>query len=438
MNSLQFRRAAILLLLLAPIALRAQEPETSEVKQEPTPAKPKAPVRGSVAGHVVFGDTHAPARGARVLLLPARMLDSKTQQEDNNQGQPPVAITGLDGSFMVQHVAAGQYYVTTFAAGYLSPLDGIFSSRENGKDDEKAMEEELRARAPTVNVAAEATARIDIELERGAVLAGRVLYSDGAPAGQMRIKLEPADEPKTPKKAGEGFDVGAVLRMLVLQQTPSTDDEGHFRLAGINPGRYVIAVPQPLPLASFQEEMFTAFDPDAGKGAGLTVFSGDTLHRKAAKVYELKAGDKIDGIEITLPLTGLHNVEGTVTGKDGALLSYAWLDLTDTSDRSVTYHTTVHAAGEFRFSAVPEGTYELKCSNGRIFTDQPPNEIAIDNMQFVDQQFKPSRAFAESTQDVIVGTTDIENLTVTPPDTKLPDPPKMPPNVESIPAPAPQ
>jgi hypothetical protein len=40
-------------------------------------------------------------------------------------------------------------------------------------------------------------------------------------------------------------------------------------------------------------------------------------------------------------------------------------------------------------------------------------------------QFKPLRVFADTTVAVVVQTTDIDGLTVTSPDTKLPDPPKQ-------------
>jgi hypothetical protein len=436
MNRLPFRSAAILL-LLAPIALRAQEPETSEVKQKSASPKPKAPVRGSVTGHVVCGDTRSPARGARVMLLPAAIFNRKGQQSEGNL-QPLMSVTGLDGSFFVPHVAPGEYFVAVFAAGYLSPLDGIAAtSGEMGADAEKAIGEQLRANAPIANVTGTDSARIDIELQRGAVLSGRVVYADGAPAGQMRVTLQNTDEPKTKTPQGDTLDFGTMLRMMVLQQSPLTDDQGHFRLAGIPPGKYRLAVPQPIN-SSLQEEMFASFNTALTRAGGLTIYSGDTVHQKAAKVYELHPGDTIDGIEITLPLNGLRAITGIAAGKDGAPLGSGSLDLTDTSDRTIAFHSTVHAGGEFRFSGIPEGTYELKCSNGRIFENQPPDDIGVDNMQFLDQQFKATRAFAESTQAVVVETTDIENLVVTPPDTKLPDPPKTPPNVESIPAPSPQ
>ena len=40
------------------------------------------------------------------------------------------------------------------------------------------------------------------------------------------------------------MDIGALVRTLYLQQRSSTDDQGHFRIAGIAPGSYLLAVAQ--------------------------------------------------------------------------------------------------------------------------------------------------------------------------------------------------
>ena len=171
--------------------------------------------------------------------------------------------------------------------------------------------------------------------------------------------------------------------------------------------------------------MLAMLSPETMQPARLTTYSGNTLHRKDAKVYDLKAGDSVDGIEITLPLNGLHSIRGTVAGKDGTPLNYGSLDLIDSSDSTITFHAMLDTDGQFRFSGIPEGTYKLKTTNGRVFENPPNAEFPEEMVQSQQQQFKPLRAFADTEVPVVVQTTDIEGFSVTLADTKVPDSPKQ-------------
>lgn len=421
MTRQRFPCAALLLLLLAAIPLRAQE-EPSVSVTPPTP-ETKAPEQGSVSGHVICRDTRSPARGARVMLMPTTIFDRDRSRTEGSIGQPVMALTTLDGAFFAAHVPPGEYFVEVLAAGYLSAFDGSFEpSMGRNRENEKALEKQLRATVPVVTVTPGAAARIDVELQRGAILSGRVVYADGAPATQIRVILQNEKALEAPTGGRDFIDVGAMLRNMVLRQSLTTDDEGHFRLAGISPGRYRIAVPQESVSGNLQDAVFLSFmDPGgAPKNAGLTVYSGNTIHRKAAKIYEVRAGDTIDGIEIMLPLAGLHAIKGVATGKDGVPLSTGSIDLTDATDDAISFHTTIHGGGEFRFAGIPEGTYNLKCTGGRVFDTLPPEEVSTDNTQYLDDTFKPTRAFADTTQSLIVDKTDIEDLVVQLADTTIP------------------
>ena len=391
------------------------------------PAAAKRPPQGSVTGHVYLADTRTPARGARIMVLPFSELGlgAAGGEEPANDGQPHMAVTALDGSFFLPHVAPGQYVVLAFAAGYLSALDGLdfpIGTQPN-EANLKAMEKKVMENAPMVRVRGAEAASIDIDLQRGAVLAGKVLYSDGAPAGQLQLSVQKLGESKP--NAENSMDIGSMVRSLYLQQRLTTDDQGHFRISGIAPGSYVLAVAQNFEAsANFGEDLVAAFNPAAKPLARLTVYSGNTLHRKDAKVYDLKAGDSVDGIEVTLPLSGLHSIHGSVAGKDGTPLNYGSLDLTDTSDSTIAFHTTVEVDGQFRFAGIPEGTYELKASNGRIFENPPNPEFPEEMVQSQPQQFKPLRAFADTKIALVVQTTDIDAFIVSLADTKIPDPPK--------------
>jgi hypothetical protein len=381
--------------------------------------------QGSVSGHVTLADVHAPARGARIMVLPLAAIGAaEDQPEGMADAMPHMGTTGLDGGFTVAHIPAGDYVVLAFTAGYLSPLDGVEMPVAESAEEQKTYMKLLRDIAPTVRVSGQQTTRLDLELQRGAVLTGRVLYSDGAPATQLHVVLQNAKDQTDDEKAKRMADVGSMFRTTLLMQNSATDEQGHFRIAGIAPGTYRLAIPQTFEASqSFGDEMMEAFYANQRDTRKLTIYSGSTLHRKDAKTYALKAGETVDGVEITLPLTGLHSVHGIAAGKDGVPLNSGVLDLTDTSDPAISFHTTIGAEGEFRFGGVPEGEYQLKATDGQILE----NRHVPDDAQQDALVPTAIRAFAETTIRVIVQTTDIDNLTLTLADTKLPDPPKFPP-----------
>jgi hypothetical protein len=438
------RTVAFTLILIASASCVAQgivQGSGSPVSNQPPRKKPVP--QGSILGHVTCTDTHRPARGAKIMLYPMAELGPAGELE-NGLGQPPMAISGLDGSFLVPHVPPGEYAVLTFAAGYLTPLDGIdypastdANHPTDGIAERKKMDATLRKSAPVVRLNGAETERIDIELQRGAILSGKVVFADGSPASQLRVILQKNEPAKAASNKSQAMDISMLARAYMLQQPLATDDQGHFRIAGIAPGTYRLAVTQPFDMsaADLGIEIFGAFDPAAQQSGKLTIYSGSTLHRKDAKLYDLRAGDTVDGIEIVLPLDGLHSIRGTATAKDGTLLNSGMITLVDTADAAISFHSTVYASGDFRFNGIPEGTYELKVIGGRIYenfadlsfplnfggtTDPSEYQQQLENF---DRQLKPSRAFADTTVPVLVQTSDIDNLTVTLPETKLPDPP---------------
>ncbi len=108
------------------------------------------------------------------------------------------------------------------------------------------------------------------------------------------------------------------MRSIFTQQSLSTDDQGHFRLAGLQPGntgwrRLKASAQAPSAREAAMAAMFgSMIDPGA-----LHFYSGDTIHRKAAKTYELRAGDEVTGIEITIPEHAFHQLRGRVAGTSG-------------------------------------------------------------------------------------------------------------------------
>lgn len=342
-----------------------------------------------------------------------------------------MAITALDGSFRVPHMPPGDYFILVFASGYLSPLDGVMVSNTKDSAQQRSVGALLQEKAPKVSIHAQETARVDVELQRGAIVTGRVVYSDGSPAVQLPVQLQKPEPVKSEGKQEDLIDAGAMLGEMLLRPSPITDDQGYFRISGIPGGRYRLAVTQKFEQsANFAEDLIVQFNPGIKANDRLTIYSGNTLHQKDAKIYDLRPGETLDGVEIILPLTGLHSIQGVATGKDGTPLNFGLLSLSDTADPTINFHTNIRAGGEFRFSGIPEGIYEMKITRGAVLENPPPFEFLDDQVSELQDQFKPIRAFAETKVAVTVQTIDIDDLTVTLADTKLPD--KAAPAADSV------
>ena len=403
---------ATLILPAVPHALPAQDdviiarPATN--LREPLP-------NGSVSGRVLLADTRSPARGARVFLLP---LADATGKHSNSQ-QSPGTGTALDGSYVMTHVAPGEYAVVAIAAGYLSPLDGMKIDPQ-AKGDTPEMDALLRKSGAVVKVSGSSSARADLELARGAIFSGRVIYTDGQPAVSARLTLEKVEDGQ--ETEGKRVDAGSLIRLMTQQPMPQTDDQGNFRIAGVSPGKYRLAVVQSSSTASLMEEMMAAMGQKTKAVTSLTVYSGNTLHRKAATAYDVGPGDVRDGLQVMLPLNGLHQVTGTVSSKTGLTLDSATISLTDTTDKAIQFSTRAFVAGEFVFAGVPEGTYELKVANARIYENPPPMEWPEEQMEEMQGMFKPTHAFADATQAVIVKDADLTGVAISLIETALPKP----------------
>jgi hypothetical protein len=72
-----------------------------------------------------------------------------------------MAITALDGGFRVPHMPPGDYYILVFAAGYLSPLDGVMVSNTKDSAQPGSVGAVLQEKAPKASIHGQETARVD-------------------------------------------------------------------------------------------------------------------------------------------------------------------------------------------------------------------------------------------------------------------------------------
>jgi hypothetical protein len=323
-------RLRLLLLLAMPLALTAQQPS------QPV-AQPAA--TGTVIGHVYLGDTHLPARMATVALLFIAGGEAKDAKPADSNA---TAQTGLDGSFLISNVAPGEYYVVAKKFGYLPVAD---ASDDDFEHPSKDLEHALAAALTPVKVAANRTSMTDVTLARGAAISGTVRFDDGEPYAPVLILLLRKDE------SGKWLSYDPAETGGLFEGVP-TDDQGHFRMAGLPAGEYLLK---------------TSLETG---GYSLDVYSGDGIRLRDAKAIKVKDGEDSTGDNIEIPLAKLHSVSGTVTSLEtGLAVNSARVELRDPDDDSVVAATATGGSGsEFHFLYVPEGEYVLKVKNASDVT----------------------------------------------------------------------
>jgi hypothetical protein len=358
---------------------------------QPTPSSPTVPP-AQVSGRVTCGDTGQPARFASVQLIaeqpnkdplidPASMGKNPDFQKAMAQAMTAMmkgsnlsTITGLDGSFSLDKVPPGTYYVVAQLPGYLSPLTQ-FSMMERMKADEATLKA-VKETAEKIVLAPNQPAHVDLRIERGASLSGVVRYDDGSPApGVTPILLKLQED-------GKWKQVGQSGTLPI-----TSHDRGRYRMYGIAAGKYAVKAALPTTQATI----------GMGGGAGgvslqmnmgdaLEVYSSGAMREKDVKPVEVGPGADVDGVDIIFPLDNLHTVAGSVVAKaDGHPVNAGVIALMDPDGKTTVRSAMVEQDGTFKLNYVPEGQYVLRAT-GASDMDQgsmpsgPANPLSALNM----------------------------------------------------------
>jgi hypothetical protein len=340
----------------------------------------QAPPTGIVVGRVVDGSTGATIQDA-VVTLAGRGVTSA-----------PV-LTSPSGGFLFEAVPAGVLALSAARAGYSGGAYGQKFVESAGQRLEFHTAERLTG--------------VELRLWRNAALSGRVVDEVGDPVVGL-----PVFAYRQRFIAGRrGFDASQPF-------TSHTDDRGSFRIAGLLPGQYVVALAlseNTLPLsmvegyhrsrsAGFSALGFSALwrgfteagmdgdlpgssyvhvidgqlrsywsntaVPPAPGADGVILSYQQTFYPQAADIESaqhltLSSGEDRTGVDFTLALVPTVKVSGRVTGPDGRPVANVALRLVPPGNSALTgelpvARTLSDESGSFKFLAVPPGRYELR------------------------------------------------------------------------------
>jgi hypothetical protein len=328
-------------------------------------AKKAEPPTGVVTGQVSCADTNAPARFAVVTL--ERVPDEKERADpkaksnwlEGEGSMNATATTDLEGRFVIDKVPVGRYFVIGILSGYMGPLSR-FDHDDLTKISAETRKEMLRL-VPTVNVEAGQAAQVTIRLDHASELSGTVLYDDGSPAIHLQVKL------LRKTKTGEIASMDGIVVPGFGAQV-ETDDRGRYRLIGVPPGEYSVAVTirlEKVAFAGLLGDGGVSINVWGSRGGEVNIYSGNKFRKKDAKITKVSEGEQLGGLDVTIPLAGLHKVQGTVTAKrDGHPLNKGKVALLYEDDGAEAQYADVDRDGNFELPYVPEDRYLLRVTGG--------------------------------------------------------------------------
>lgn len=311
-------------LFLAATALPAQVP------QAPPPAAPPGTAR--LRGHVFAVDTGQPLRKAQVRIFAGEIRENRMATTDEN------------GAYEFKEVRAGRYTISASKGNYVSVSYG----QQRPTDAPKPLE----------ILDNQTVERVDLTLQRGAVITGRVVDEFGEPMSDVQI-------------AAQRYQfIQGQRRLVPFGGSASTNDIGEFRLFGVAPGQYYLS-------ATWRNS--TGFNPNSPDGNpsertayAPTYFPG-TLNANEAQRITLTAGRELNDLVMVLKPVRASRVTGTATGSDGKPLSPAFVMVMSAEGAfgGPAGTAQVRPDGTFTVTGLAPGSYTLRAQRMGPAADGP-------------------------------------------------------------------
>jgi hypothetical protein len=333
---------------------------TQQPPRDTTAITPTAIGTASVSGRVGLGDdANTPVRRAVVTLTSTDARDVRS------------AITDDDGRFTIGSLPDGRYSLTAKKPAHIT---SAYGARQPG-----------RTGTTLVVGAGRPLTGLEWSLPRGGVLAGRITLSNGEPASNAPI-LAIADRHSTS---------GGMISPSDIQFR--TDDRGEFRVYGLPPDRYLLAVvpeygrgdiavrregdydtavrtlQQAATSATAGVAVGTSAPPPVERTVGLapTYFPGTPIASDAARIT-IGPGDVKDGLDFVVGFVPVATLRGTVVGTNGQptqavsispqLLGPAMPIGAAMSARA----SRPDAKGQFTITGLTPGRYTIRARSGGV------------------------------------------------------------------------
>jgi hypothetical protein len=326
-----------------------------------TPAqKADAPAQtGTIGGRVIAADTGRPVRRARVSVSAVELPGGRGTLTDDS------------GVFELAELPAGRYTVSVSKSGFVSLSYG--------------QRRPLQAGTPLQLAEGQQFKDIEFRLPRGSVIAGHVFDESGDPMPGIMVRVL-----RYQYQQGD--------RRLVPAGTAQTDDQGQYRVWGLNPGEYYVDAQARInfgfgggppgrggaggpggrggiagviagvvgSIAGSNVATLFGNDDDSQKAYAPTYFPGVTAISEARPVT-VGLSQESSNIDFSLQLVRVSRIAGKVSEPDGTA---AWAgNVTLVADAAtvgrgggfgINYGSRIDWDGSFEINNVPPGRYTLQ------------------------------------------------------------------------------
>jgi hypothetical protein len=365
-----------LIAVLGVCALSAQSSRPGEAPPRDTPAAQQEaqPPGGKISGRVLAANDGRPVRRARAYVSAPQLPEGRGTLTDDN------------GVFELNELPAGRYTLTVSKTGFVTLSYG--------------QRRPLQAGTPLQLGDGQQMDSIEFRLPRGSVIAGRIYdeLGDPMPGASVRVMR---------------YQYAQGERQLVPAGTAQTDDQGVYRVWGLNPGEYYLtAITQNFNFGPGRGgpggRGFTARG-GAGRGgvAGRGAFTGPPgpsldlgVNEELLKAYAptyypgvgsinesrpvtVAVGQELLDVNFNLLLVRTAQVTGSVTSADGSITYSGQVSLAPETGAGpggrgqpgVNFGGRINWEGRFSIGNVPPGRYVLRArgtdTDPALFAAQP-------------------------------------------------------------------
>jgi hypothetical protein len=352
-------------------------PWSAEDDGQQTPVRDVTPAAASGTGEIsgvvtTAGDRPQPVRRANVTLTGATL------------GVGRLVVTDQTGGFRFAQVPPGRYTLTVAKPAYLSMTYGATRPGRPGTPIQLADGQKMT--------------NVSLTLQRGASISGVVRDERGQPAPAVNVQAlwyRTVNGERRLQTAGLGL--GREL----------TDDRGAYRLFGLGPGEYTVAVSLQASPGVFRltsdadvQVALQRLKPGSGRGAAPPAgaapatrspslsytpsFYPGTPDVSAATFFTLAPGEERSGVDLTIGLLPAAVLRGTVTNPAGPLPANLELRLINPTrplatlvglDFASVFPVRPGPDGAFQFRGVMPGRYVVVATTGSTGRGAPSNPL---------------------------------------------------------------